>query len=194
MRREVALGLVGLLLIGLCIEPAAAQRRNSGRRGGSAYNRQRGNTRGANRRAGGNRANQRHVPLSEFDLQTEVQALKDRHSALAVNLPQELRRLDRETQPLLDRMPLLVQDVYYRTVEDYRSLTPDEQRRLGDTLWSLRSVSSVDQQNLVNQVTKEFGPVQADAAQRKDALARSHQTLFRLLDVVNRLGKPAGSG
>lgn len=210
MRGYLAVGLLAVTLLGAGARPAAAVRRvvrvynpfvQPRRNNNFRQARGRNPVQNRNPVLRGNRANrnttargaQQRAPLSDFDLQTEVQALKDRHPALTANLPVELRRLDRDTGPLLERMPLLVQDVYYRTVEDYPSLSPDDQRRLGDTLRGLHSVSAVDQTTLVNEAAKEFGPIQADASQRKDALNRSHQTLFRLQDVMKRLGKPAGS-
>lgn len=127
---------------------------------------------------------------SDIDLQTEVQALKDRHPTLAGALPQELKRMDAQAGPLLDRMPLLVQDSYYRTIEDYKSLSPDDQFKLSGTLRSMLAVPETSRDAFVNQTAKEFGPIQADVAQRKAALEHSHQTFFRVKDQVDKL--PAG--
>lgn len=127
---------------------------------------------------------------SDVDLQTEVQALKDRHPTLAAALPQELKRMDTQAGPLLDRMPLLVQDSYYRTIEDYKSLSPDDQSKLSGTLRSMLSVPETSRDAFVNQTAKEFGPIQADVAQRKAALDHAHQTFFRVKDQVDKL--PAG--
>lgn len=127
---------------------------------------------------------------SDIDLQTEVQALKDRHPTLAAALPQDLKRMDTQAGPLLDRMPLLVQDSYYRTIEDYKSLSPDDQSKLSGTLRSMLALPDTGRDALVNQAAKEFGPIQADVAQRKAALDHAHQTFFRVKDQVDKL--PAG--
>jgi hypothetical protein len=99
--------------------------------------------------------------------------------------------MDRDAGPMLDRMPLLLQDAYLRTVEDYKSLSPDEQGRLSGTLRSLLALSATDQQSLVDRAAKEFGPMQADATLRENALEHSHQTFFKLKDQIDSLGKPA---
>ena len=116
----------------------------------------------------------------EIDLGTEVQALRDRHANLVTKLPTELRRWDRDLTPVVEQMPLLAQNAYYRSVEEYPTAGATQQSLLADTLRTLGGVPETQRKALIAALAKDLGPVQADAAQRRTAVEKPFETLARV--------------
>lgn len=121
---------------------------------------------------------------ADVQLQSEVQALRDRHEALLAKLPFSMRNLDKQALPTVERLPLIAQYGYLTTIEDYPSLASPEQRKLHDTMQSLSGMREPERSNYVTSATKTFGSLQNSPSQMKSARSRPHDTCFQIQDTV----------
>jgi hypothetical protein len=130
--------------------------------------------------------NTRRGPVKDasIDLATEAQALRERHGALLSNLPADLRRLDGQALPMVERLPALAQIAYLTTVEDYPRLGSFERSRLRSVMQGLAGLPAADRDRFVTAAAKQLEPVQGDAQRLKEARSKPHDTLFGLLGLL----------
>jgi hypothetical protein len=128
----------------------------------------------------------RRIPAA-VNLASEVQALRVRHPAVAAKLPADLRRLDSQAQPTLEKLPHAAQFSYYTTVEDYATLSVDDQNRLRDVLQGVAALPEADRTRFIQQESQAFGTADGDEARLKQIRSRPHDPLFQMKGDLERL-------
>lgn len=119
----------------------------------------------------------RDVPI---DLDTALPSLQERHTALVNKLPPDLRRFDARALGVVNQLPKVAQYSYLSTLEDYDTLSPDEQGRVGKLIRGLAGLGS-HEPDLVASASRSFGALGASAA------SSPHETCFKLQDEVDRV-------
>jgi hypothetical protein len=130
------------------------------------------------------------------ELQTEVQSLRDRHSTLVAKMPADMRRLDAQAVPVVEKLPLIAQLGYYTTTEDYATLGTPEQKKLKETMQSLADLREPGRQQFVDHANVTFGNLQNNETQLKAARSKPHDTCFRIksdLDTFQAAAAPTTS-
>jgi hypothetical protein len=153
----------------------------------SPYGRNNRRTRGRNLAGAVNRSRasqprtqnkfRRDVPI---DLDTALPSLQERHTALVNKLPPDIRRFDARALGVVNQLPKVAQYSYLSTLEDYDTLSPDEQGRVGKLIRSLAGLGS-HEPDLVASASRSFGALGASAA------STPHETCFKLQDEVDRV-------
>lgn len=114
------------------------------------------------------------------DVDTALPALQERHAALANKLPADIRRFDARALRVVNQLPPVAQYSYLSTLEEYDTLTPDEQGRVGKLIRGLAGLGS-HEADLVASATRTFGALGGAAA------STPHETCFKLQDEVDRV-------
>jgi hypothetical protein len=161
---------------------------------GRAGNARRSGSMGRTGRAGGSNGNsalkrgknsnfRRDVPV---DLATDLQSLQSRHSSLVAKLPTDLRRLDSRALAVVTQLPRVAQYSYLSTVEDYETLTPDEQGRFGKVVKGLADLGPREAQ-FIQAATPSFSALEVDKDRLHRAVTTPHATCFKLQEELDRL-------
>jgi len=152
-------------------------RRTQGRN--TTANRNRAGTTGT---AGGNQTRTQNKFRRDVavDVDTALPSLQERHSALVGKLPPDLRRFDARALRVVNQLPKVAQYSYLSTLEDYDTLSPDEQGRVGRIIRGLAGLGS-HEADLVSSATRTYDALGNAAA------STPHETCFKLQDEVNRV-------
>lgn len=159
---------------------ANARRPGTGRNGGRPGGVGNANT---GLKPGKNSSFKRDVPV---DLATDLQSLQGRHPALVAKLPNDLRRLDSRALAVVSQLPRVAQYSYLSTVEDYETMSPDEQARFGKVIKGLADLGPREGQ-FVQSATPSFSALETDKARLHQAVTQPHVTCFKLQEELDRL-------
>jgi hypothetical protein len=156
---------------------ARNQRRNVGR-----------NPAAAARATGGNQARTQNKFRHDVavDVDTALPSLQERHASLVGKLPPDLRRYDPRALKVVNQLPKVAQYSYLSTLEDYDTLTPDEQGRVGKLIRGLAGLGS-HEPDLISSANRSFGALPAGAA------SSPHATCFKLQNDIDQVTGAAAS-
>lgn len=162
------------------------------------YNANRGNYGQNNRRNTGRNTGQRASGLPQgtggsqartqnkfrhdvaVDVDTALPSLQERHPALVGKLPPDVRRFDARALKVVNQLPKVAQYSYLSTLEEYDTLTPDEQGRVGKLIRGLAGLGS-HEADLVASANRSFGSLPSSAA------SSPHETCFKLQEDIDRV-------
>jgi len=135
---------------------------------------------GTANRAGGNRTQNKFRRDVAVDVDTALPSLQERHTALAGKLPPDIRRYDARALRVVNQLPKVAQYSYLSTLEEYDTLSPGEQARVGRLIRGLAGLGSHEAE-FVSSANRSFGSLGAAAA------STPHVTCFKLQDEVDRV-------
>jgi hypothetical protein len=150
------------------------QNPTGGKQGGS------GQTSGAKKKLPGD-------PYAPADLATDVDALKQRHPAAVTKLPALMRSMDKNALALVEQLPLLAQDAYLLSVENYPTLQPDEKGQVETVMRALSELPTADQPRFKEAAAKTFTTLTSDTKQLAAARKTPVATASRLKSTIDQL-------
>ena len=112
----------------------------------------------------------------DIDLSTSVQALKQSHPAAADQLPGQVRAQEPEALKVLYKLPLVFQEAYLITCQDYGSLGPGDQQKFGNLVNALAVLPRGQQARLVATLGSKIKAMSKD--QIGAARSKPHDTCF----------------
>jgi hypothetical protein len=124
--------------------------------------------------------------LAPADLLSSVAALKEANPAAVAQLPRAQRRVEPQAMALIGQLPLVLQESYFITLQDYPTMEPAEQRQVNRLLQGLATLAKPKQAGLVTAVTKTFTRVEASPGRLAAARRRPHETLLMLAGPLRR--------
>jgi hypothetical protein len=125
----------------------------------------------------------RDVPVG---FMTDLDSLNYRHTQLAAQLPTDLRRLDSRAFTVVLGLPRVVQYAYLRTVEDYRTLSPNDQLQLGKVIKGLADLGPREGA-FIEAASPAFTALENSSDLQRPSASGWHQTCFKLLGELDRL-------
>lgn len=171
--------------------PGRARGLNSNRRG-YARNNRRAPGRSAAGLANSNRGNPARTQNNfrrdvAVDLDTALPALQERHPALTGKLPPDIRRFDARALRVVNQLPKVAQYSYLSTLEEYDTLSPDEQSRVGKLIRGLAGLGS-HEPDFLAAASRTFSTLGSSAA------STPHETCFKLQDEIDHVtGAPTSA-
>jgi len=122
----------------------------------------------------GARAALRQAP--DIDLDSSVQALKESHPAAADQLPNTQKDLERKALPIIYKLPLVFQEAYLLTCQDYSKMGPGDQQKFNNLIRTLAFLPRAQQNRLITGLANKVKAMSPD--QIGTARTTPHDTCF----------------
>jgi hypothetical protein len=124
--------------------------------------------------------------LTPADLPASVAALREANPASVAQLPRAQQRVEPGARALIEQLPLVLQESYFITLQDYPTLDPAERKQVNGLLQGLATLPKPKQPGMVTAVTKTYTRVENLPARLAAARRAPHQTLLMLAAPLRR--------